>query len=675
MNLQEAAVFIAQAWPCFPCGADKRPITAHGFKDATSDPEQVWRLFRAPGAAMIGVPTGAASDLVVVDLDVKNGGAGLEWLAANEHRLPATRRHRTRSGGMHLLFRYPAGRSIRNSASKLAPGVDIRGEGGYIIAPPSPGYVIDTDAMPAEMPAWLVALLDPPPAAIAPSRPARPLQGGDGTPWGLSGLARECDRIRNAPDGAKHDTLNRAAYSIGGLVAGGDLAEGPAFAALSDALEALRPRCEDFRAAEKTLAGAFRQGMAAPRQSPPPREVRHTVRIELVPEPEPVPYDDEPEHLMAEPAMEPVAEMSGSVRARPGTHLEDRSDTYPTLTIDDLMALPPPEWLIKGVITVGSNAVLYGPWASLKSFACLDMALCLAYGRPWQGREVKPVGVLYIAGEGARGMAKRVLAWQMRQGLETVQAPFRMLCAGVNLTDPQHVAKLIRTALAAAAAEGVTIGLIVIDTLARAMVGADENSSQDMGRAIRATDEIREEVQTATLTVHHSGKDAEKGTRGSSALPAGADTLLRVEREEMSVTLTIEKQKDDEEGEPITLKAEKVMLTEAEDGPSSLVLVAANAGDNSSRRPSGRLSGDQQLAIRILHDALATHGEPDFPGVPGGLRSIPEGWWRERFYDRAKPGADQQAKQKAFRRAADALVSAGLAAANKGRVWATKPEQ
>lgn len=144
-GLADAA--IALGLPVFPCNADKKPCTKRGFHDAVRDPAAVRHLFRHPATALIGVPTGAASGLAVVDVDTRDGGAGLAWLAANEHRIPRTRRHRTRSGGLHLVFRRPADAVIRNSQGRatadgevkgISPGVDVRGEGGYVCAPPSP---------------------------------------------------------------------------------------------------------------------------------------------------------------------------------------------------------------------------------------------------------------------------------------------------------------------------------------------------------------------------------------------------------------------------------------------------------------------------------------------------------------------------------------------------------
>ncbi len=666
MTITEAAIFLAQQWPVFPCNGNKAPLTEHGLHDAVSDEPAVRDLFRRPGVAMIGVPTGAASGFVVVDLDVKEGRFGLEWLAANEHRMPRTRRHTTQSGGMHLLFVAPEGQRIRNSASKIAPGVDVRGDGGYVIVPPSPGYTIADDSMPAPIPTWLLDLLAPPKPAQTPTQPVRPYRpSGDVTSYGAKALDSATTEILNAPDGAKHDTLNREAFSIGGLVAAGEIPEGEARAALESALGGIRHRCEDFPAAQRTLAQAFREGMAQPRNIPPPRLLRRTVEEFAPPPYEAPPYDEMPDHVRGEeiPDVEP--------QPRPDTRTaSNRGDTFPTMDIAALLALPPPEWLIDGLITTTANACLYGPYASLKSFAALDMSLCLAYGREWQGRAVKQCAVLYIAGEGVRGLGKRVKAWLLHHGIEDQPGAFRLVSASIDLRNPEVTGRIVRTALKAAAEDGYHAGLVVIDTLARAMVGADENSSQDMGLAVKGTDEIREGIEAATLTVHHTGKDSDKGPRGSSALGGAVDCQIKVERTDLSVTLTIEKQKDDEEGEPIILNAQKVALDGGElteDSPTSLVLVKADAPERIAK--ASRLSGDQQMAMRVLHDALAEAGALDFYGVPAGVTSIPEDWWRDRFYSRAKPGAAPEAKQKAFRRAADALVAARLVGANRGRVW------
>jgi hypothetical protein len=265
-----ADVAVGLGVPVFPCNAAKRPLTEHGFKDATADAAAIRRMFANPGAAMIGMPTGELVGWVVVDVDVKDGAQGRAWLDANSHRMPQTRTIRTGSGGLHIYLRWP-GQRVKNSASKIAPGIDVRGDGGYVIVPPSPGYAVADDAPVAEVPDWLLPALCPPEALPAPALPAaapRPRLDQGGSVVGLAALDQRCDQIRNASDGQKHHAVNEAAFAIGGMVGAGHLEEGPALGALRDALAGLLPRCRDPRAAERTLLRAFREGMGRPQEVP-----------------------------------------------------------------------------------------------------------------------------------------------------------------------------------------------------------------------------------------------------------------------------------------------------------------------------------------------------------------------------------------------------------------------
>lgn len=166
MNTLDAAVRYAteRGWPCFPCVPDaKRPATSNGLNDATKDPERL-RIIWRPGANL-GVRTGAVSGIFALDVDVKDGAGGRESLAQLQHEhgaLPVTLTNATPTGGCHLLFRQPA--SALGNRVGLMPGLDVRGDGGYIVAPPSivggSAYRwIDEGEQIAEAPAWLVGLI------------------------------------------------------------------------------------------------------------------------------------------------------------------------------------------------------------------------------------------------------------------------------------------------------------------------------------------------------------------------------------------------------------------------------------------------------------------------------------------------------------------------------------
>ncbi|MDP8974102.1 MAG: bifunctional DNA primase/polymerase [Actinomycetota bacterium] len=125
--------------PVFPCEpGGKRPLTYNGFFDATTDIGRVKDWWDRWPDANVGVPTGKGSGLLVLDVDPRDGGP--ESLAALEREngpLPETARARTGGGGVHVFFRYPAEKEVRNSAGWLGPGLDVRGEGGYVVVPPS----------------------------------------------------------------------------------------------------------------------------------------------------------------------------------------------------------------------------------------------------------------------------------------------------------------------------------------------------------------------------------------------------------------------------------------------------------------------------------------------------------------------------------------------------------
>src|SRR5690349_651904 len=121
--------------PIFPCYQNKRPACENGFHDASADPAEQTRLWAGRIGLLVAVPTGEVSGLAVLDID----RAGMAWLASAN--LPATRQHQTRSGGRHLIYRHRPG--LRCSQGVIAPGVDVRAEGGYVIWWPAHGYAVD----------------------------------------------------------------------------------------------------------------------------------------------------------------------------------------------------------------------------------------------------------------------------------------------------------------------------------------------------------------------------------------------------------------------------------------------------------------------------------------------------------------------------------------------------
>jgi len=170
--ISQALRYAARGWPVFPCGWQgerrKHPLTEHGFLDASRDPSVIEVWWRRWPAANIGLPTGAVSNFDALDIDPRHGGdESLAELEAQHGPLPFTIRAFTGGRGDHVLFRHRSG--ITNARGGLPVGIDVRGDGGYILAAPSihpsgRAYAWDIDAHPdetglADWPEWLFTII------------------------------------------------------------------------------------------------------------------------------------------------------------------------------------------------------------------------------------------------------------------------------------------------------------------------------------------------------------------------------------------------------------------------------------------------------------------------------------------------------------------------------------
>lgn len=210
----------------FPCKLEKKPLTPHGFQDATRDLKQISAWWIDQPMASIGIACGA-SGWLVIDIDPDKGGfESYAELRDEDVITPGdllTFTTRTGGGGMHIVWLQPEGVQIGNSAGKLGPGLDIRGYGGYIIAPPSrhPSgnrYQIEINAAPVPAPARLVERLveTPKPVEAVPLKPPENLSRT---------LQKSYERVANAGEGVRNDTLNKAGFYLFHLVRDGLLNE------------------------------------------------------------------------------------------------------------------------------------------------------------------------------------------------------------------------------------------------------------------------------------------------------------------------------------------------------------------------------------------------------------------------------------------------------------------
>ncbi len=212
----DALSLAARGFFIFPCAENKIPTCPHGFKDASADPAIVTALWHQYPAPLIGVATGAISGLDVLDIDPRHGGG--KWLATHEANILPTRIHQTRSGGWHYIFKHHPG--LRNSAGKIAPGVDVRADGGYVIWWPACGLPVPNDMPIAPWPEWLLQILTPPPK-LRPAVPRTDFKGG--STYANAALRHAIQAVACAGEGTRNETLNREAFSLARFISTGDL--------------------------------------------------------------------------------------------------------------------------------------------------------------------------------------------------------------------------------------------------------------------------------------------------------------------------------------------------------------------------------------------------------------------------------------------------------------------
>lgn len=213
-----------------------------------------------------------------------------------------------------------------------------------------------------------------------------------------------------------------------------------------------------------------------------------------------------------------------------------KAPRFTPVPMAEFAARPAPQWIIKGVLPRAELVVLYGESGSGKSFLALQMGAAIARGEAWRGRRVRQGRVVYIAAEGAGGFRNRCVAYAASQGLELAELPMDVIADAPNLL-------LKEDALAVARAIGKA-DVVIVDTWAQTTPGGNENSGEDMGKALSHCKGIRRATGAVVLLVHHSGKDASKGARGWSGLRAAADAELEVLRSPAGRLLRTAKQKD-----------------------------------------------------------------------------------------------------------------------------------
>jgi KaiC/GvpD/RAD55 family RecA-like ATPase len=269
-------------------------------------------------------------------------------------------------------------------------------------------------------------------------------------------------------------------------------------------------------------------------------------------------------------------------------HLKNSAITYREL----LQRRAKHRWIVEGIMRRNELGVFFGPPGSGKSFLAIDFALHVAAGEPWAGLSVpEPLPVIYLAAEGFGALTKRVRAWETSQpeNFDTHQVDDRAWFLPRTIPFTEEGASMVAETIGATGAK-----LLVVDTLARVMVG-DENSASEMGYFIQKCDHFQQALECAVLVIHHSGHVGGR-ERGSTALRGALDSSFEVSKRGLNLQLDARKVKDGRDDLTLHFEAEVVQFGEDEDG----IMESSLAIRHIPGRPSGKTEID--TVRRILEE-------------------------------------------------------------------------
>jgi hypothetical protein len=324
----------------------------------------------------------------------------------------------------------------------------------------------------------------------------------------------------------------------------------------------------------------------------------------------------------------------------------------------------PTSWLIKGVLPRAELGVIYGESASGKTFIAWDMCAALARGVDWNGFKVNHAKVLYVVAEGSNGFNNRIQAYCHQYAIPHNELNIDVISDVIpNLGDQGSVNRLCEDVKRFGPYD-----LIIMDTFAQVTAGSNENSGEDMGKALLNARRIGKAAGAMVLLIHHSGKDSSKGARGHSSIRAACDFEAEVTRFENDRAFQVTKLKDGRDGAQFGFKLLDVVLGEDEDGDDiTSCIVEFGTSKSRLKRLTGPKGDIEKLVLSVAHE-LAGFGDENDSGF--NQQDLLEQCVLQVPYDDTK--RDQRRAR--VIRAVESLLSRDLLVLYEGRVKLARKE-
>lgn len=641
-TLDAAIALGRQGYRVFPVIENgKIPAIGAWPQRATTDEAEIRRMWTTHDPVLgttttrnynIGIAT---QGLLVLDVDNKGDKRGSETLAELDvmNGVPDTFTVETPTGGLHLYYR-PA-EEVANSAGKVGHGLDVRGQGGYVVAPGSTidgkAYKVQKAAQLADAPFWLEAE-----AGKAPRRDPKLRQVID-----ILDMQPAVDRatrmLLDAPAAVEGAGGDHHTFRVACAVKDVGVSE---LTALQLMAEHWNPRCAppwpDEALAVK-VANAYRYGKRAIGEG------------------------------SAQADFGPVEQGSTEIptegpKPRPTLYRRRFSEIQPRLGETSL---------VQKLLGEGGMSVVYGQSNTGKTFFAMALAHAIATGQPFAGLKATQGAVVYVAAEAGVSAENRIAA--LRSVCKAQDVPFDLVPCPVDLLRADGDTKPLIDLIREAEAEHGKVRLVVIDTLSRAIAGGNENDSADMGALVKHLDAIRAACRTHVMVVHHAGKDQAKGARGHSLLRAATDTEIEI----ADGVATTTKQRDMEASPPIGFDLKVVELGTGPDGlvVTSCVCVPMQAGSAAEDFGAGA-GGPEDLDREVRAIKIRLRGR-DRPEKGEDLRALRMALLLRALGEAVEANDGQPVSGEAWLKAAENAISDGIITGKKGffEAWGNRPRE
>lgn len=347
--------------------------------------------------------------------------------------------------------------------------------------------------------------------------------------------------------------------------------------------------------------------------------------------------------------------------------------------IKDTRKKPPLDWLISKHILSKGVMFIYGASQAGKTFLGVDLVCSLALKQEWFGMPVKKnVPVRYVSFEDYEGVSMRLDAWRIKHDvdIDAMQEEIKQGGYGSDLilTGDESTDNFIQQL------GDFKEGVIVIDTMNRVSGGEDENSSAKMGQLIRNAERIAQETNSLVILVHHTGKDLAKGLRGSTALHAGADVILEVEKTSGGhQKVTFVKIKNSKDGHHIDFGLETVYCDKEVYGDENESAVAYHKGEASHSKDIVKIQGSNQTTgYRLIKQYLNPfiHKEDDFQMV---VNHIMREWVEKHTKKDGTPNdkLEWEVKERIIKPLRDKyrVIGTGTRNGRESRIWLIEDEK